>query len=131
MDSSTSHFKAIPWQAVLLLTAALITWVACAVYSTPFNPEVAHYRAGDVIKRAWAAELAKQHGAKIVVYGGSGCEFSIDGERLLANYGEPVVNYGRHAGMGPAMLTESVLGDLRRGDTLIVSLEQGLLTEPF
>ena len=131
MDSSTSHFKRIPRQAVLLLATALVAWAACAFYSVRLNPEVVHYREGDVIKRAWSAQMTREHGAKIVVYGGSSCEFSIDGERLLANYGEPVVNAGRHAGMGPPMLTEAALTDLHRGDTLIVALEPGLLTLPF
>jgi hypothetical protein len=130
MDSSTSHFKAVPWRAVLLLGTALTTWLVCAVYSLHFNPEVTHFRDGDTIKRAWVAELTRQYSSKIVVYGGSSCEFSVDGERLLASYNEPVVNDGRHAGMGPALLTESALHDVRRGDTLIVALEPSALTEP-
>jgi hypothetical protein len=127
MDSSISHSKKIPSRAVLLLATALASWVGCAFYTLHLNPEVNHYRAGEIIKRAWAAQMTREHGAKIVAYGGSSCEFSIDGERLLANYGQPVVNDGRHAGMGAVMLTESVLGELRRGDTLIITLEPGLL----
>jgi hypothetical protein len=131
MDSSTSHSKAVPRRAVLLVAAALASWVACALYTLYLNPEVNHYRDGDTIKRAWAAQMTREHGSKIVVFGGSSCEFSIDGERLLANYGEPVVNEGRNAGMGAVVLTESALADLRRGDTLIIALEPDLLSVPL
>lgn len=131
MDSSTSHFKQIPRRAFLLLITALASWAACAFYSVYLNPEVIHYRQGDAIKREWAAQMTREHGAKIIVYGGSSCEFSIDGERLLANYGEAVVNDGRHAGMGAVMLTEAALSDLRPGDTLIVALEPDLLGSSF
>jgi hypothetical protein len=131
MDSSTSHFKKLPSRALLLFATALASWGACVIYSLHFNPEVNHYRQGYVIKRQWAEQMTREHGSKIVVYGGSSCEFSIDGERLLSNYGEPVVNYGGHAGMGAVMLTEAALNDLRPGDTLIIGLEPGLLTTPF
>jgi hypothetical protein len=130
MDSSTLHSKKIPRRAVLLLATALASWAACAVYSVYLNPEVVHYREGDEIKRAWAAQMSREHGAKIIIYGGSSCEFSVDGERMLANFGEPVVNAGRHAGMGAVVLTESALPDLRRGDTLIIALEPFLMTSP-
>jgi len=131
MASSTSRFKYVPGRAVLLLATALASWVICAVYSVYFNPEVVHYHQGDAIKRAWAAQMTREHGSKTIIYGGSSCEFSVDGERLLANYGEPVVNDGGHAGMGAVVLTESALGDLRRGDTLIIALEPFLMTAPF
>lgn len=131
MDSSTSHFKRVPRLAALLLGTALASWAACAFYSVRLNPEVVHYREGYNIQRAWAEKLTREHGAKIVIYGGSSCAFSIDGERLLANYGEPLVNDGRHAGMGGVVLTESALSDVRRGDTLIIALEPGLLASPF
>jgi len=131
MDSFTSHFKNVPTRAALLLGTALGSWVVCVVYTLYLNPEVDHYRQGDVIKSAWAAKMEREQGAKIVAYGGSSCEFSIDGERLLANYGLPVVNDGQHAGMGAVVLTESVLGKLRRGDTLIVALEPELLATPL
>lgn len=131
MDSSTSHFNKVPGRALLLVATALASWAACVFYTLRFNPEVTHYRYGYQIKRQWADQMTREHGAKFVVYGGSSCEFSIDGERLLSNFREPVVNDGRHAGMGPVVLTESALSDLRRGDTLIVGLEPGLLTLPF
>ena len=75
--------------------------------------------------------MTREHGPKVLVYGGSSCAFSIDGERMLDRFNLPTVNYGSAAGMGTAILTESVLGQVRPGDTLIVALEPGLLTEPL
>lgn len=131
MDSSISHFERFPHRAFLLLMTALVTWVACAFYSVYLNPEVVHYREGYAIQNAWAAQMVREHGAKTVVYGGSSCAFSVDGERMLAHDGEPIVNGGLIAGMGPMILTESALSHLRRGDTLIVAVEPELLTESF
>jgi hypothetical protein len=131
MDSSTSHSKKIPRRPLLLLATALASWIGCAFYSLHFNPDVTYYRHGYLLKHQWAEKMTREHGAKTIVYGGSSCEFSIDGERLLSNFSEPVVNYGGHAGMGAVMLTEAALSDVRRGDTLIVALEPGLLTQPL
>ena len=131
MDSFTSPSRKFPRRAFRLLIIALAAWVVCAFYSVYLNPEVVHYRQGYAIQRAWAAQMTRQHGAKIIVYGGSSCAFSVDGERMLANFGEPTVNSGAIAGIGPIILTESALSHLRRGDTLIVALEPELLTESF
>src|SRR5439155_3169943 len=47
------------------------------------------------------------------------------------NYGLPAVNKGLAAGMGPQVITLHALEGLRAGDTLVVALEPGLLTQPF
>ena len=59
MDSSTSHFKAVPRRTVLLIVTALVSWLVCALYSLRLNPEVDHYRDGYAIKRAWARALRR------------------------------------------------------------------------
>jgi len=129
MDSFTSHFKAwIPRQTCGLLCAALFAWVACVFYLFHMNPEVTHYLQGEKIKDGWARKMTAEHGAKIVVYGGSSCQFSIDGERMLRKFNLPTVNDGRSAGMGASMMTESELARVRSGDTLIIALEPGTLT---
>jgi len=131
MDSSTSHSERFPRRAFLLLATALAAWLACAFYSVYLNPEIVHYRQGYAIQSAWAARMTREHGAKTVVYGGSSCAFSVDGERMLSQFDEPTVNCGLIAGMGPIIISESALSHLRRGDTLIVALEPELLTESF
>ena len=132
MDSSTSHSNSkVPWQALKLLGVACIAWGVGAFYTMRVNPEVAFYRHGDQVKQDWSRKLEREQGAKIVVYGGSSCATTIDGERMLREHRLPVVNLGMHAGMGAKMLTYYALQDLRPGDTLIVSIEQGLLNTPI
>jgi hypothetical protein len=129
MASSTLPFEPPrPVRAATLLLTACATWLACILYTLFLNPEVRHYVAGARIKTAWSHQLTEHYGAKTVVFGGSSCEFSIDGERLLKQYQLPVANFGGHAGMGPAVMAEFALGELQAGDTLIVALEPGLLT---
>jgi hypothetical protein len=132
MDSSISHFdfQRRVHAAILLLTA-VTAWGVCVFYTLWLNPEISDAVQGAMIKNHWAERMTLEHGAKILVYGGSSCEFSIDGERMLNRFNLPTVNYGRSAGMGAMVLTESVLDHLRPGDTLIVALEPGLLTDPL
>ena len=130
MDSSTSHSdQCFPSRALGLLLVAIAAWSGSALYSVRLNPEVTHYVQGASIKNTWADRMTREYGRKNLIFGGSATEFSIDGERMLTMHGLPMVNYGRSAGMGPCVLTESVLESVRSGDTLIVSLEPVLLTE--
>jgi hypothetical protein len=115
----------------MFLLAAVAAWGGGILYSLKVTPEIHYYVQGAEIKDRWAEQMTREHGAKILVYGGSSCAFSIDGERMLDRFGLPTVNYGRGAGMGAAVLTESVLAQARPGDTLIVALEPGLLTDPL
>jgi hypothetical protein len=132
MPSSTlpSNVR-LPRLALRLIVVGLLIWTAAAVYTLRFNPEIRHFVETDRIKRAWAEKMTREHGAKLVVYGGSSCEFSIDGEQLLKTAHLPCVNLGRGAGMGSAILTMAALEETRSGDTLIVALEPGLITDPI
>lgn len=129
MDSSTSPSNLrFPVRAAGLLLVALVTWAICAFYTLRFNPEIINDVQGFDIRTQWAEKMTQQYGSKILVYGGSSCEFSIDGERMLSRFNLPTVNCGGEAGMGAAVLTESVLERVRPSDTLIVACEPGLLT---
>ncbi len=132
MDSSISHFKAgRPARAAGLLAAAAVAWGLCVLFSLKLNPYIHLYVQGAALKDQWAGKMAREHGAKILIYGGSSCAFSIDGERMLNRYNLPTVNYGLAAGFGPVVLTECVLRQCRPGDTLIVALEPELLAKPM
>ncbi len=132
MASSTSHSNSrFPARAVLLLLTAAVVWGLSIAYTLRWSPEVRNWLDGAAIKIHWAEKMTREHGPKILVYGGSSCSFSIDGERMLDRFGLPTVNFGRTADMGPTVLTESVLGCVRPGDTLIVAIEPGLLTRSF
>jgi hypothetical protein len=115
-------------RAAKLLGIAFVTWVACVAYTFNYDPGIVFWKQAVRIKQAWAQKMTREHGAKILVYGGSSCSFSIDGESLLEKHGLPVVNMGLEAGDGAKMLTQWALSETRPGDTLIVALEPGLLT---
>ncbi len=115
--------------ACALLILALLTWGASAYYTLRLNPQVRLIVQGEAIKNAWAEKMDHEHGSKIAAIGGSSCAFSVDGEMMLKKYNLPVVNYGRDGGLGAVMMTEATLPHLRRGDTLIVGFEFGLLDE--
>jgi hypothetical protein len=132
MDSSTSPSNArCPILAVALLLTALTAWLVCVIYTFKISPDVSSHVQEAVIKARWADKMTREFGAKTVVYGGSSCTFSIDGERLLNRFHLPVVNYGFGADLGSMVLTESVMSHVCPGDTLIVALEPGLLTCPL
>jgi hypothetical protein len=132
MPSSTLHSEGgIPKRAAQLVLVAVLAWAAGAFYTLQLNPEVRYFKGTDQIKRAWAQKLTHEYGAKIVLCGGSSCEFSLDGERLLQRHGLPAVNLGRGAGFGASVLVQAALPAVRPGDTLVLALEPGLLTEPL
>ncbi len=129
MDSSTSHSEsAVPWRAVQLLLVAVATWAAGAAYTLRWNPEIAFFRRGDAVKHQWAEQLKTTHTNKIVIFGGSSCATSVDPLRMLERHQLPVLNLGFVAGIGADVLTRYAFENLQPGDTLIVALEQGLLS---
>jgi hypothetical protein len=115
----------------MLLLTAIVAWLGCIFYTVRLNPELKFYARAAAIKDQWAEKMTREHGPKVLIYGGSSCAFSINGEQMLDQFNLPTVNDGNAAGIGAAILSESVLGQVRPGDTLIVALEPGLLTEPL
>ena len=84
MPSSTLHFSAaVPWKAMRLLVVAVAAWVMGALYTVRMNPEIAFFRRCDQVKRLWAQKLDREYTNKIVFCGGSSCNTSLDGERML------------------------------------------------
>lgn len=129
MASSTLHSDSlVPWRALALLAVALAAWAAGALYTVRFNPELVFFRRADEFKRVWVRELNRDHQSKVVIFGGSSCGTSVDGERMLQRHGLPVANLGLHAGMGARVIGRYALEQLRPGDTLLVSVEPSLLT---
>jgi hypothetical protein len=132
MTSSTSHSEnGAPTLALRLLGVAVLTWAAGAAYTVWFSPEVRFYRQLAAVQDAWSQRMGREHGKKVVVFGGSSCVFSINGEQMLGQYGLPTVNRGLAAGMTVKIPTLNALQDLRAGDTLIVAFEPGLFTAPI
>lgn len=132
MTSSISHSEPrYPVFALQLLAAAFVTWGLCVLYSVYLNPEVRFYTGLAEIQDRWAARMESEHTNKVVVFGGSSCLFSVDGEQLLHEFGLPTVNRGLAAGMGFKVTTLHALHDLKRGDTAIIAFEPALFTRPF
>jgi len=132
MPSSTlPSERRFPTFAVGVVLVALATWAAGACYTLRVNPEIRYFVGTHRLKHAWAEKMRREHGAKLAVYGGSSCEFSIDCGRLLEQHQMPAVNLGRGAGMGASILTLAALQELCPGDTLVAAIEPGILTEPL
>lgn len=99
-----------------------------ALFCTWLDPEIGFYEQFAKNKLAWSRKMSEQHGKKVVVTGGSSVSFSVIGCRMLEQHGLPTVNMGLEAPFGSALLTNWALGELRRGDTLIISIEPSRLT---
>jgi len=132
MTSSTSHSEiVVPTLALKLLGVAVMTWAACAAYTLWLSPEVRFYRQLATVQDAWSQRMDREHVNKVVVFGGSSCVFSINGEQMLEQNGLPAVNRGLAAGMTVKIPTLHAMQDLKADDTLIVAFEPGLFTAPI
>ncbi len=132
MPLSTSHSsRRVPWRTVQLIGVALAAWTVCALYTLCLNPETVFFRSCDTVKKLWAQKLDREYPNKVVFCGGSSCNTSVDGERLLNQHGLPALNMGLGAGMGAKVLTHYAQTEVRTGDTLIVGLEPDLLAGPL
>lgn len=116
--------------AIKLLLVALVTWALCAAYTLWLNPEIRFFNQLAAVQDAWSREMDREHGHKVVVFGGSSCTFSVVGEQMLEHYNLPVVNRGLAAGLGVKIITLNALEGLRSGDTLVMALEPGLFSGP-
>ena len=129
MPSSTSPSNPRPGRLTWrLLALAVVGWLGCATYMLYLDPSLRFWLGAARIKQAWAEKMGREHKSRVLVYGGSSCAFSINGERMLGEQGLPVVNMGLGAGFGARFLTRWALSEARPGDTLIVALEPGLLS---
>lgn len=129
MTSSTSHSESrVPWLAVRLIAAALAAWLVGAWYTVKVNPEVAFFSRVHEKKVEWLAAAPATN--RVFFVGGSSCMTSIDPVRLRDTHGLNVVNLGLGAGMGAKYLGRYALDPLRRGDRLVISMEQGLMIGP-
>jgi len=132
MTSSTLHSEPrVPLLALALLSVAVATWAVCAAYTLWVNPEVRFYKELATVQDAWSSKMDREHGHKVVVFGGSSCMFSVNGEQMLKDYRLPTVNRGLAAGMAVKIPTLNALEDLKKGDTLILALEPAHFTEPI
>lgn len=118
-----------PRLSLLLLAVALLAIAMGSLYSLKLDPEISYWAAATERKLDWVEEMRRKHGYVIGVVGGSTTTFGIDAEHIHQEYGLPVANLGLHAGMGPDACVGLGFAALKRGDTMILSLEPGMLTK--
>lgn len=118
-----------PRLTLKLLLVAFVTSVAGATYAMWLNPEMHFWKTVAERKLSWVEQMRAKHGHVIGVVGGSTTTFAIDAGMIEREYGLPVANLGLHAGVGAEACAGFGLAALQRGDTLIVSIEPGLLTD--
>lgn len=115
-----------PWFAVWLLAVAFMSWAAASFYSLFLNPEISFYRTAARVKHAWARQLPRESGPRVIFAGGSSCLTSINTLRLLER-NVRALNMGMGAGFGAKFLARFALSEVRPGDTLVLALEPDLL----
>lgn len=117
-----------PRLTLKLLLVALVTSVAGATYAMWLNPEMHFWKTVAERKLSWVEQMRAKHGHVIGVVGGSTTTFAIDAGMIEREYGLPVANLGLHAGVGAEACAGFGLAALQPSDTLIVSIEPGMLT---
>ncbi len=121
----------LPRLTLLLLASAFVAWLSGALYTWFVDPEMKFWTAAVRQKLDWVEKVRERHGYVIGVVGGSTTTFGIDAEYIEREHGLPVANLGLHVGMGPEACIGLGLSALRRGDTLVLSLEPGAFAEEF
>ncbi len=120
-----------PRLALLLIFIAISAWMTGALYTWFLDPEMKFWTAAAKQKLEWVEKMREEHGYVIGVVGGSTTTFGIDAEYIEREHGLPVANLGLHVGMGPEALVGFGLSSLRKGDTMVLSLEPSILTEEY
>ena len=118
----------IPRLALLLIALAILTGIAGACYTLWINPEIHFWKGAAQKKLEWCEKMRSKHGYVIGVVGGSSTTFGIDAAWIEKNHALPVANLGLGAGAGADACAGFGLAALKQGDTLIASVEPGLLT---
>lgn len=108
---------------------AFLAWATAAFYSLRLNPEVLFYRDLSEIQKVWADRLRTTTATQFILVGGSSALFSVMPERAWEKDRVPLVNFGLAAGTGAQVMVLRGLAQARAGDTLLVGIEPGLLTE--
>ena len=121
----------VPRLALLLLVTAVLAWCVGVLYTWFVDPEMKFWTAAARQKIDWVEKMREKHGYVIGVVGGSTTTFGIDAEYIEREYNLPVANLGLHVGMGPEACIGLGLSALRKGDTLVLSLEPAAFTADY
>ena len=121
----------VPRLALLLLVTAVLAWCVGVLYTWFVDPEMKFWTAAARQKLDWVEKMREKHGYVIGVVGGSTTTFGIDAEYIEREYNLPIANLGLHVGMGPEACIGLGLSALRKGDTLVLSLEPAAFTADY
>ena len=88
-------------------------------------PDDAHWIAA--LYAAKEQALARIHGPKVILVAGSSTYYSYSATQLTRRLGLPVVNFGTHAGLGAPYLLDRAAREMRAGDIVVLTIENGLL----
>lgn len=109
-----------------LFAAVIGGFALCAAYARWGNPEVRFWHTALERKLAWAARFPVDR-PRVLICGGSSAAFGIDPVCFEDTTGVPCANLALFAGAGTPVLVEVALREARPGDTIVLSLEPGLL----
>lgn len=110
-----------PWRFGARLAAFLCLHGAIAVYLVCMAPpDTNHFLASVVEKHARAETIAPP---RILFVGGSNLAFGLDSLTIENATGIPTVNLGLHAALGMEFMLCEARGVVRKGDTVVLSLE--------
>lgn len=116
---------------MLLIVTAFLAWCVGVLYTSFVDPEIKFWTTAAKQKLDWVDKMREKHGYVIGVVGGSTTTFGIDAEYIEREHNLPVANLGLHVGMGPDVCIGFGLSALRKGDTLVLSLEPAAFTADY
>jgi hypothetical protein len=118
------------WLACLATLVVLLPGLTLGILNHYDSAEVAWVDALYGRKEVVAARTAAGDHARLVIIGGSGALFGVDGELIEKKLGWPTINFATHGGLGAEYLLDRPKRILRRGDVALLCMEYGLWPQP-
>lgn len=114
------------WLACLLTLVVLLPGLTLGILNHYDSAETAWVNALYSRKEVIAARTLSGNHSRLVIIGGSGALFGVDGELIEKKLGWPTVNFATHGGLGAEYLLDRSKRILRRGDVALLCMEYGL-----
>ena len=118
------------WLACLVTLVVLLPGLTLGIINHYDSAEVAWVDALYSRKEVVASRTAAGDHARLVIIGGSGALFGVDGELIEKKLGWPTINFASHGGLGAEYLLDRPKRILRRGDVALMCMEYGLWPQP-
>jgi hypothetical protein len=118
------------WLVCLATLVVLLPGLTLGILNHYDSAEVAWVDALYSRKEVIASRKAAGDHARLVIIGGSGALFGVDGELIEKKLGWPTINFASHGGLGTEYLLDRPKRILRRGDVALLCMEYGLWPQP-